>query len=268
MNEDKPEWYSRARKAPFSDEKFTSEMKKNVHRSVIFTDSKPQRRKYLQVGWAGGVMLLIILIAFQLPFGREELQRAGTIPPGTEETVRAQGVTDEGRLRVIAVGQEKITTLGAPSCFGIETDRSFTGNYSVQFSTNQVTNEVTTLEDLTFIQPTTAPVEMIRLPFQDADVFILAPQYRDCHGIQIYAFAVEHDTGRAVQLRFQDESLVSYFSYYRPGTVPEVKENRLVLQSTEGPGGEGSPDYVSERMYQLDLRQNALVLGLRKTGTF
>ena len=80
---------------------------KNVHRSVIFTDSKPQHRKYLQVGLAGGVMLLIILIAFQLPFGREELQRAGTIPPGTEETVRAQGVTDEGRLRVIAVGREK-----------------------------------------------------------------------------------------------------------------------------------------------------------------
>ena len=150
--------------------------------------------------------------------------------------------------------------MGAPSCFGIETDRSFTGNYSVQYSTNQVTNEVTTLEDLTFIQPTTAPVEMIRLPFQDADVFILAPQYRDCHGIQIYAFAVEHDTGRAVQLRFQDESMVSYFSYYRPGTVPEVKENRLVLQSTEGPGGEGSPDYKPMRIYRLDLKQGVMVL--------
>jgi len=268
MSEDKPDWYSRAKKAPFSDEKFTSEMKKNVHRSVIFTDSKPKRRKYLQVGLAGGFMLLIILLAFQLPFGSQEQERAGTMPPYREETIRAQGVTDEGRLNVIAVGQEKITTLGAPSCFGIETDRSFTGNYSVQYSTNQGTNEVTTLEGLTFIQPTSAPVDMIRLPFQDADVFILAPQYRDCHGIQIYAFAVEHETGKAVQLRFQDESLASYFSYYRPGTVPEVKENKLVLQSTEGPGGEGAPDYVSERRYQLDLTQNALVLGLRKTGTF
>ncbi|WP_339293070.1 hypothetical protein MKY48_12840 [Paenibacillus sp. FSL W8-0187] len=260
MNEDKPDWYSRAKKTPFSDEKFTSEMKKNVHRSVIFTDSKPKRRKHLQVGFAGGLMLLIILIAFQLPFGREEQQRAGTLPPGTEETIRAQGVTDEGRLRVIAVGQEKITTLGAPSCFGIETDMSFTGNYSVQYSTNQVTNEVTTLGDLTFIQPTSAPVDMIRLPFQAADVFILAPQYRDCHGIQIYAFAVEHETGKAVQLRFQDESLVSYFSYYRPGTTPMVKDNKLVLESTEGPGGEGSPDYKPKRMYRLDLKQGVMVL--------
>lgn len=268
MSEGKPGWYNRVKKAPFSNEKFTSEMKKNVHSSVIFTDSRPKRLKYLQVGLAGGCMLLIILIAFQLPFGSEEQQRAGTMPPTREGTIRAQGVTDEGRLNVIAVGQEKITTLGAPSCFGIETDRSFTGNYSVQYSTNKATNEVATLEGLTFIQPTSAPVDMIRLPFQAADVFILAPQYRDCHGIQIYAFAVEHETGKAVQLRFQDESSVSYFSYFRPGTAPEVKENKLVLQSTEGPGGEGSPDYVSERMYQLDLRQNALVLVLRKTGTF
>ncbi|MEC0306964.1 hypothetical protein P4H67_09360 [Paenibacillus lautus] len=260
MNEDKPEWYSRAKNAPFSDEKFTSEMKKNVHRSVIFTDSKPKRRKHLQVGFTGGLMLLTILIAFQLPFGREEQQRAGTLPPGTEETIRAQGVTDRGRLSVVAVEKEKITTLGAPSCFGLETDLSFTGNYSVRYPSHGVTGEVATLEDITFIQPTSAAVDMIRLPFQDADVFILAPQYKDCHGIEIYAFAVDHETGHAVQLRFQEEMMVSDTSYYRPGTIPMVKDNKLVLESTEGPGGEGSSDSKLTRTYRLDLRQNAMVL--------
>ena len=44
---------------------------------------------------------------------------------------------------------------------------------------------------------------MVRLPFQDADVFILTPQYQDCHAIQIYAFAVEHDTGKAVRSGFK-----------------------------------------------------------------
>ncbi|MGG4341866.1 hypothetical protein [Paenibacillus lautus] len=261
MNKDKPDWYSRVPKDPFPNDKFTAEMKKNVHKSVIRGNGTPKRRKYVQVGFiGGGLLLLFILIAIQLPFGREEQQRAGDVPPHKEETIRAQGFTDEGRLSVVAVEQEKITALGAPSCFGIETDVSFTGNYSVQYSTNQVTNEVTTLGDLTFIQPTSAPVDMIRLPFQAADVFILAPQYRDCHGIQIYAFAVEHETGKAVQLRFQDESLVSYFSYYRPGTTPMVKDNKLVLESTEGPGGEGSPDYKPKRMYRLDLKQGVMVL--------
>lgn len=258
MNKDKPGWYSRVPKGPFPNDKFTVEMKKNVHKHVIRGNDKPKRRKYLQVGFIGGLLLLFILIAFQLPFGGEEQQRAGDVLSHKKETIRAQGFTDEGRLSVVAVEQEKITTLGAPSCFGIETDMSFTGNYSVQYSTNQVTNEVTTLGDLTFIQPTSAPVDMIRLPFQAADVFILAPQYRDCHGIQIYAFAVEHETGKAVQLRFQEELSVSYTSYYRPGTEPMVKDNKLVLESTEGPGGEGSPDYKPKRMYRLDLKQGIM----------
>lgn len=258
MNEDKPDWYSRVSKRPFPNDKFTAEMKKNVQMSVIRDEGRPKRRKYLQVGFTGVLLLLVMLLAIQLPFDVEEQQRAGDVPPHNEETIRAQGFTDQGRLSVVAVEKEKITTLGAPSCFGIETDQSFTGNYIVRYSYNEVTDEVTTLDDLTFIQPTSAAVHMVRLPFQDADVFILAPQYQDCHAIQIYAFAVEHDTGKAVQLRFQDKLTVSYTSYYRPGTAPMVKDNKLVLQSTEGPGGEGSPDYKPTRMYRLDLKQGIM----------
>lgn len=258
MNKDKQEWYSRVPKGPFPNDKFTAEMKKNVHKSVIRRNGKPKQRKYVQVGFISGLLLLFILIAIQLPFGTEEQQRAGDVPSHKEETIRAQGFTDEGRLSVVAVEQEKITTLGAPSCFGIETDLSFAGKYIVRYSYNEITYEVTTLDDLTFIQPTSAAVNMVRLPFQEADVFILAPQYQDCHAIQIYAFAVEHDTGKAVQLRFQDELSVSYTSYYRPGTEPMVKDNMLVLQSTEGPGGEGSPDYKPKRMYRLDLKQGIM----------
>ncbi|MBT2763112.1 hypothetical protein [Paenibacillus sp. ISL-20] len=261
MNKGKPDWYSRVKKGPFPNDKFTPEMKKYVHMSVNCSgDGRPTQRKYLRIGIVGGLLLLIIFMIIPLTFGGEEQKRAGDAPPDTEETIRAQGVTDKGRLSVVSVEKEKITKLGAPSCFGIETDLSFAGNYSVRYRSNGVTDEVTTLDDLTFIQPTSAAVNMVRLPFQDADVFILAPQYQDCHAIQIYAFAVEHDTGKAVQLRFQEELSVSYTSYYRPGTEPMVKDNKLVLQSTEGPGGEGSPDYKPKRMYRLDLKQGVMVL--------
>lgn len=261
MNDVKPDWYSRAQQGPFPNDTFTPEMKKHVHMSVNrSSDGTSTHRKFLRIGIVGGLLLLFIFMIIPLTFGGEEPKRAGDIPANAEETIRAQGVTEEGRLSVVAVEKEKITKLGAPSCFGHEIDLSFTGNYSVRYGSHGVTGEVTTLEDITFIQPSSAAVDMIRLPFQDADVFILAPQYKDCHGIEIYAFAVDHGTGHAVQLRFQEETIVSDTSYYRPGTIPMVKENKLVLQSTEGPGGEGSSDFKLTRMYRLDLRQNAMVL--------
>lgn len=63
MNEDKPEWYSRVTKGPFPNEKFTAEMKKNVQMSVMHGDGKPKRRKYLQIGFIGGLLFLVILLA-------------------------------------------------------------------------------------------------------------------------------------------------------------------------------------------------------------
>ncbi|MCT1402833.1 hypothetical protein M4D81_27955 [Paenibacillus sp. p3-SID867] len=118
MNVDKPDWYTRTQKVPFPNETFTAEMKKYVHMSVICCDGRPKRRKYLRVGIVSGLLLLIIFIAIQ-PFGDEGLQTAGDVTPEAE-TIRAQGVTEEGMLSVVAVEKEKITELGAPSCFGLE----------------------------------------------------------------------------------------------------------------------------------------------------
>lgn len=208
---------------------------------------------------AGGLLLLLVLITAQLQVGNEKQQTAGGMK-ATEETFRAQGITDEGVLSVIPLKKENMKQLGAPSCFGLDTDLSITGDYIVRYRSKDVMKELATLKDMTFIQPTDDPVQMTRLSFQEADVFILAPQYRDCHGIEIYSFAVDQETGQAVQLQFQDESLISNTSYYRPGSIPLVKNNRLVLESTEGPGGEGSPDYKPIRLYQLDIENAVMVL--------
>ncbi|EFU41552.1 hypothetical protein PVOR_14404 [Paenibacillus vortex V453] len=268
MNEEKPDWYERAQQGPFQNEPFTAEMKNKVQVSLTQGSHRSKRRPYLRVGMTGVLLFVILLLLIQFPWGERTVQQhtAGGGPsPSVTETIRAEGTTDEGTLQVVAVDKEEITELGAPSCFGLETDLSFKGDYKVKYTAEGTSEDVVVLEDLTFIQPTSASLQMIRLPFQEADVFILAPQYKDCHGIQIYAFAVEHGSGKAVQLQFEEEFSRASTSYYRPGTTPTVKDNKLVLKSTEGPGGEGSPEYnMAERMYQLDLRQNAMVMVLRK----
>ena len=75
--------------------------------SVIRDEGKPKRRKYLQVGFIGVLLLLVMLLAIQLPFDVEEQQRAEDVPTHKEEIIRAQGFTDQGRLIVVAVENEK-----------------------------------------------------------------------------------------------------------------------------------------------------------------
>lgn len=265
MNEEKPDWYARAQKGPFQNEPFNAGMKNKVQMSVMRGQDRSNRRKYLRVSITGALLFFIILLTIQLPWERTASPTVGEVPSSAaSETIRAQGATAEGMFSVTAAEKEEITELGAPSCLGLETDLSFKGDYKVRYAANGVSDEVAVLENLTFVQPTSAAVQMIRLPFQEADVFLLAPQYKDCHGIQIYAFAVEHESGKAVQLQFEEEFSRTDTSYYRPGTTPMVKENQLVLESTEGPGGEGSSEDMVERMYRLDLKQNAMVLVLNK----
>lgn len=260
MKQNKTEDFNSSHNSSSSDANDDFDMKYRKDLLVFRRERSLKRRGTVRLKAAGGLLLLLVLIAAQLQVGGDEKQQAGEGMEPDTETIRAQGITDEGMLSVIPLKKENMKQLGAPSCFGLDTDLSITGDYIVQYRSKDDTKEVVTLKDMTFIQPTNDPVQMTRLSFQEADVFILAPQYRDCHGIEIYAFVVDQETGHAAQLQFQDESLISNTSYYRPGSIPLVKNNRLALESTEGPGGEGSPDFRPIRLYQLDLENAVMVL--------
>ncbi|KOR88924.1 hypothetical protein [Paenibacillus solani] len=259
MKQNKAEDFNSSHKSSCSDANDGFDKKYRKGLLVFRQERNLARQGTMRLRSVGGLLLLLVFIAAQVSVGNEKQQTAGGMEPITE-TIRAQGITEEGMLSVIPLMKENMQQLGAPSCFGLDTDLSITGDYIVQYRSKNATNELATLKDMTFIQPTDDPVQMIRLSFHEADVFILAPQYRDCHGIEIYAFAVNQGTGHAVQLQFQDESLISNTSYYRPGSIPLVKNNRLVLESTEGPGGEGSPNYKPIRLYQLDLENAVMIL--------
>lgn len=260
MNDGKPDWYERARKGIAPNKPFSEEMKNRVL-LVVKTRNRKHKRGLGIIIAASIVVLIMVIIGYS---AINDIQ--STVTPTlvrtqallASETVRAEGKIGNGILKVVADGKEEIVALGAASCLGIETDLSFTANYKAQLLSENKVAKVADLGELRFIQPNALPIEMMRLPFQGADVFILAPQYQDCHAIEIYAFAVGHGSSSAVQLQFQGETISSK-SYYRPGSVPRLRNNHLILESTEGPGGEGSPEFRSERVFQLDLARNMFV---------
>lgn len=270
MNDHKPGWYERTKKGPFDAELLLPELKRRVHKRLEQGESRSTRRLKRRRNWTAaiaGVLLVIVITWIGLGDQFMLTPNPESVPTANEDTkkhagaVRAQGTGPEGKVLVVAEGSEAVQRLGAPSCFGIETDLSFSGRYHVIYAAADGSEtEIGVLEDRTFIQPNSEPVEMIRLSLQEADVFLLAPQYRDCHAIEIYAFAMDRGTGEAFPLSFKEGVSSFVTSYYRPLSQPMVRKNRLVLESTEGPGGEGSPDYDREREYRLDLRERALIL--------
>lgn len=172
--------------------------------------------------------------------------------------VRAEGITSSsGKLTIAPAMEETIGTLGAPSCYGLETDYTYEGNYVVTYASGQTQQPVTELKDLTFIQPTEETLSLSRLDFPDAEVFLLAPQYKDCHGISIYAFAVDKASDTAFVLSFIEDGVQRSTSYYHPLTEPAVVDGMLVLESSEGPGGE-TQEGPLPRHYKLNLQDRQL----------
>jgi len=270
MNEHKPGWYERAKNGPFEAVLLLPDLKRRVHKRLKEREDQSMRRPKRRRRWTAAIAGVLLIIAFLWMGGGDPFSpkpKPETVPLATEAanrqagTVRAQGIGPVGKLLVVAEGSEAVQRLGAPSCFGMESDQKFSGRYDVIYTAaDGSVTKIGVLEDRTFIQPNSEPVEMIRLPLQDADVFLLAPQYRDCHAIEIYAFAMDRGTGEAFPLSFKEKEASFATSYYKPLSQPAVRNNRLVLQSTEGPGGEGSPDFDGEREYRLDLREKALIL--------
>jgi hypothetical protein len=89
------------------------------------------------------------------------------------------------------------------------------------------------------------------------ELFTFYPQYQDCHGIQMYLFGVDNQTGEAYPFRFVIDGK-TYDSYsVKPGTVPVVENDQLIIMVSTGPGGE-VPE--NEYVFKADLKNHLMVL--------
>jgi hypothetical protein len=143
---------------------------------------------------------------------------------------------------------------------GNETDMRFEGDYQVVYEQgNGKQTVIASLPGMTFIQPSADTIQMTKMQFAEADVFLLIPQYADCHGLTLYAYAIAKNSGEAFPLSFQmADGTLSGTSYYPPGKLPAVHNGQLVLPSSEGPGGE-SGEVPKERNFMLDLSAKAFI---------
>ncbi|MCC3373691.1 hypothetical protein [Cohnella sp. REN36] len=270
MNRDKPSWYERARKGPFASDPFDERLRQAIKQKTAGKRDSG-RRTSVAATWLVGaatVLLAVLIVArlqdampFKGPGGSQPIVSPGIGDIGNHVAVlRAEGTSEAGKLQVVAPNGEKQETLGAASCVGQETDFEFQGSYQVVYAKEGENGTVIAeLPDLTFIQPSADTVRMTKLSFADADVFLLVPQYADCHGLSFYAYAVDKKNGEAFPLTFRmADGTESETSYYPPGQQPAIRDGQLVLPSSEGPGGE-TAEGPQDRIFDLNLAEKALV---------
>jgi hypothetical protein len=172
------------------------------------------------------------------------------------DTLRASGKSVLGRIRIVSLGKETIETLGAPSCLGRETDYRIQGSYKVIFEkTNEKDKLITSLSETTIISPSINPIPMEKLQLGHVELFTFYPQYQDCHGIQMYLFGVDNQTGDAYPFTFLiDEKAYDSYSV-KPGTTPVMDKDQLIIMVSTGPGDE-LPE--NEYVFKADLKNHRM----------
>jgi hypothetical protein len=290
MKNHKPEWYARLRKGPFGETVFDSKMQQKVEARVRPGWAKSPKRRLNP--WAAVVVAAVfIIIAFILvpalnqPFG--SFRQAGDIgtteigptveetppkePSSTEiptispempplnEGIRAVGDTSFGlfQLRPKKGGDEKIQTMGAPSCIGKETDLQFTGDYELYFH-NRSGEEtlVQEFKQLDMIQRENNTIEFMKLDFPNLEIYLFLPHYTDCHGLEFFAYGIDKETGEASNFTFQNGE-VNYPNWITsPVNLPQAIEGKLVVEGGKGAGQDSATRYI----YVPDLAKHQLVL--------
>jgi hypothetical protein len=185
-------------------------------------------------------------------------QTSDTIKETADGTLRASGKSALGRIRIVSLGKETIETLGAPSCLGIEADYKIQGSYKVLFEkTNEKDKLIASLNETTIISPSMNPIPMEKLQLGQVELFTFYPQYQDCHGIQMYLFGVDTQTGDAYPFTFVIDGK-TYDSYsVKPGTTPVVDNDQMIIMVSTGPGGE-VPE--NEYIFKADLKNHLMKL--------
>ena len=264
MSEEKPDWYKRARKGPFDPPLFDQKKQNQIHNKVSKRFQPRNRKKWLIVSGllAGSVMIFFlmnlipsfnIITPGQSKTGQHETE---TIPA----VVRAEGISESGKLQIVALDEESQDMLGAPSCMGIESDLQMKSNYQVIFIyENGKRTKVAELPDLTFIQPNTETQQLATLELAEVELFLLVPQYKDCHALTFYTYALDRSSLSVFPVSYQlTDGTIADTMAYPPGQAPRVVDNQFILPSSEGPGGEQA-DGPKNLVFRMDLTTYMMV---------
>lgn len=175
--------------------------------------------------------------------------------PIPSSKVRAAGESQYGQLEVRSVVPENVEQLGAHSCEGTEEDYRISGVYKVQFIDTANTITELALPPLAgFIQPRDETLQLKKLAFPEHDVFVITPNYTDCHGISFYLIDVSKDGAFPLQFVTR-EGTFDHFDFM-PNTELKVENGVLVVQH----GGSAGNESVSPLQFKPDFSKHVLEL--------
>ncbi|AIQ71642.1 hypothetical protein [Paenibacillus graminis] len=173
--------------------------------------------------------------------------------PIANPKVRAAGESEFGKLEIRSSVQENVEQLGAPSCYGTAKDYKTSGTYKVQFT--DTANRVTEMElpSLTgFIQPRNETIPLKKLAFPGHDVFVITPNYKDCHGISFYLVDVSEEGAFLLQFVTREGAFDQYD--FLPKTELKVEKGLLEVQHGGGAGNET----VIEQHFKPDFAKHVM----------
>ncbi|QMV40037.1 hypothetical protein [Cohnella cholangitidis] len=176
----------------------------------------------------------------------------------SDNSVRAIGTHPNGRLLIQPAGNVIVAPLGAPSCYGLETDLSWSGDYEAvwESETAGTISEVMAFpSDFEIIQPNDVPVEMQKFSMGDTDVFAFVPRYTDCHGLDTYLFGVTD--GKAFHITFEMKSGEVWLNIdQHPHKLIRSTKDELIVTGGYGAG----QDTIDEFHFKYDSSKHSMIL--------
>jgi hypothetical protein len=148
--------------------------------------------------------------------------------------------------------------LGAPSCYGVETDLRWTGDYEVVWesaSAGASSTVMTFPADFEIVQPTDAPVEMKKFTIEKTDLFAYVPRYTDCHALETYFFGIRDGKAVSIPLEMKPGELWPNIGQH-PRRPYQVADNELIITGGYGAG----QDFINVYHFHYDSRKHSMIL--------
>ncbi|MFK7691212.1 hypothetical protein [Paenibacillus sp. HJGM_3] len=177
-----------------------------------------------------------------------------------DTSVRAVGKHPEGRLLVKPVSHARVAPLGAPSCYGLETDLRWAGDYEAVWeskATGMSTHILTFPVDFEIVQPGDAPVTMQKFTMEGTDIYYYVPRYTDCHGLETYFFGVGDGKAFPIPLELKPDLVWKNISQL-PKQSLRIADGELILTGGYGAG----QDFIDVYHFRYDPKKATLVLKL------
>ena len=175
-----------------------------------------------------------------------------------DNSIRAIAAHKDGQLIIQPQSHGHAATLGAPSCYGLESDISWTGDYEAVWepASGAASSKVMTFpSDFEIIQPTEAAVNLQMVTIGDTDLYTYYPRYTDCHALDIYFFGVKDGEAFPVSLELEAGKRFTGFVQH-PHYPLQVTDDEIVITGGEGAGQE----FINMYHFNYDGKQHALIL--------